>query len=68
MREQQIEPREGPSARREKIEKIQTNVIPLLKNESKMTDEEKKRVEQAGKGKQLPKWLQEKGQYEEEEE
>jgi hypothetical protein len=52
----------------EKIEKIQTNVIPLLKNESKMTDEEKKRVEQAGKGKQLPKWLQEKGQYEEEEE
>jgi hypothetical protein len=51
----------------EKIEKIQTNVIPLLKNESKMTDEEKKRVEQAGKGKQLPKWLQEKGQYEEEE-
>ena len=49
------------------MEKIQTNVLPLLKNESKMTDEEKKRVEQAGKGKQLPKWLQEKGQYEEEE-
>jgi hypothetical protein len=32
-----------------------------------MTDEEKKRVERAGKGNQLPKWLQEKGQYEEEE-
>jgi hypothetical protein len=51
----------------DKIEKIQTNVLPLLKNESKMTDEEKKRVERAGKGNQLPKWLQEKGQYEEEE-
>lgn len=50
----------------EKIEKLQTEILPLLKNDTKMTEEEKQRVEQAGKGKKLPKWLQEKGQYEEE--
>jgi len=51
----------------DKIEKIQTEIFPLLKNDSKMTEEEKRKVEQTGKGKQLPKWLQDKGQYEEEE-